>query len=310
MLLDDAAVYSKLAAKKTAGLLGDDLAVNAEKATGFNASRELPVIWAITKGSVVNTDGATADASGGINSYNTTRGGDGRFILGSNTAGADGIAVSGATTSVFDGTRAINPFIVGGAMATPYIPDLVGGAEVYGLLDGIDATDAVFNSLHADASAGALAALWRLDTGPGIWGDDFIGFDILLMVNLTDQALGNPMLGYDPLGLDSGFMSDLLLGGYQNDALFGGSGPGLLGSLNAFSVYATLVPDSGSLFNASVLGAEALSTGLGTGDYAYLYATIPSNVSEPGVLALLLIGLVGIGVKNWEKLEKLGTDHD
>jgi hypothetical protein len=53
-LLDDAAIYSKLAAKKTAGLLGDDLAVNAEKATGFNASRELPVIWAITKGSMIN----------------------------------------------------------------------------------------------------------------------------------------------------------------------------------------------------------------------------------------------------------------
>jgi len=53
-LLDDAAIYTKLAAKKTAGLLGDDLAVNAEKATGFKASRELPVIWAITKGSVVN----------------------------------------------------------------------------------------------------------------------------------------------------------------------------------------------------------------------------------------------------------------
>ncbi|MCB1734117.1 MAG: DUF808 domain-containing protein [Gammaproteobacteria bacterium] len=53
-LLDDAAVMSKVAAKKTAGILGDDLAVNAEKATGFNASRELPVIWAITKGSVIN----------------------------------------------------------------------------------------------------------------------------------------------------------------------------------------------------------------------------------------------------------------
>lgn len=53
-LLDDAAVMSKVAAKKTAGLLGDDLAVNAEKATGFRASRELPVIWAITKGSLVN----------------------------------------------------------------------------------------------------------------------------------------------------------------------------------------------------------------------------------------------------------------
>jgi predicted DNA repair protein MutK len=54
MLLDDAAVMSKVAAKKTAGLLGDDLAVNAEKAIGFHASRELPVIWAITKGSFLN----------------------------------------------------------------------------------------------------------------------------------------------------------------------------------------------------------------------------------------------------------------
>lgn len=54
VLLDDAAVMSKVAAKKTAGILGDDLAVNAEKATGFHASRELPVLWAITKGSFVN----------------------------------------------------------------------------------------------------------------------------------------------------------------------------------------------------------------------------------------------------------------
>ncbi|MBU0500988.1 MAG: DUF808 domain-containing protein [Gammaproteobacteria bacterium] len=54
LLLDDAAAMSKVAAKKTAGILGDDLAVNAEKATGFHASRELPVIWAITKGSLVN----------------------------------------------------------------------------------------------------------------------------------------------------------------------------------------------------------------------------------------------------------------
>ncbi len=54
MLLDDAAMMGKLAAKKTAGVLGDDLAVNAEKATGFHASRELPVIWAITKGSFIN----------------------------------------------------------------------------------------------------------------------------------------------------------------------------------------------------------------------------------------------------------------
>ena len=53
-LLDDAAVVSKVAAKKTTGILGDDLAVNAQKASGFAASRELPVLWAITKGSFRN----------------------------------------------------------------------------------------------------------------------------------------------------------------------------------------------------------------------------------------------------------------
>ena len=53
-LMDDVAMMSKVAGKKTAGILGDDLAVNAEKASGFMASRELPVLWAITKGSFLN----------------------------------------------------------------------------------------------------------------------------------------------------------------------------------------------------------------------------------------------------------------
>jgi len=53
-LMDDVAVMTKVAAKKTAGILGDDLAVGAEKASNFRASRELPVIWAITKGSFLN----------------------------------------------------------------------------------------------------------------------------------------------------------------------------------------------------------------------------------------------------------------
>lgn len=53
-LMDDVAVASKVATQKTAGILGDDLAVNAEKATGFLSSREIPVLWAITKGSLIN----------------------------------------------------------------------------------------------------------------------------------------------------------------------------------------------------------------------------------------------------------------
>jgi predicted DNA repair protein MutK len=54
VLMDDVSVMAKVAAKKTAGVLGDDLAVGAEKASDFRSSRELPVLWAITKGSFLN----------------------------------------------------------------------------------------------------------------------------------------------------------------------------------------------------------------------------------------------------------------
>jgi len=53
-VLDDVALMSKVAAKKTAGVLGDDLALNAQQVTGVSADRELPVVWAVFKGSLVN----------------------------------------------------------------------------------------------------------------------------------------------------------------------------------------------------------------------------------------------------------------
>ena len=53
-LLDDVGAMSKVAAGKTAGVLGDDLALNAQQVSGVNADRELPVVWAVAKGSFVN----------------------------------------------------------------------------------------------------------------------------------------------------------------------------------------------------------------------------------------------------------------
>ena len=53
-LLDDIATMSKIATKKTAGVLGDDLALNAQQVTGVSAERELPVVWAVAKGSFIN----------------------------------------------------------------------------------------------------------------------------------------------------------------------------------------------------------------------------------------------------------------
>jgi predicted DNA repair protein MutK len=53
-VMDDVAVLTKVATKKTAGVLGDDLALNAEQVAGVRAERELPVVWAVAKGSLVN----------------------------------------------------------------------------------------------------------------------------------------------------------------------------------------------------------------------------------------------------------------
>ena len=53
-VLDDVALLTKVAAKKTSGVLGDDLALNAQQVTGVKADRELPVVWAVAKGSFIN----------------------------------------------------------------------------------------------------------------------------------------------------------------------------------------------------------------------------------------------------------------
>ena len=53
-ILDDVSVMTKVAAKKTVGVLGDDLALNAQQVAGVNADRELPVVFAVAKGSAIN----------------------------------------------------------------------------------------------------------------------------------------------------------------------------------------------------------------------------------------------------------------
>src|SRR5512144_3326719 len=53
-VLDDVAILTKVATKKTAGVLGDDLALNAQQVSGVRAERELPVVWSVAKGSLVN----------------------------------------------------------------------------------------------------------------------------------------------------------------------------------------------------------------------------------------------------------------
>jgi hypothetical protein len=241
-------------------------------------------------GTIVDADNTLVRTTGG---FGVSNGGNGRTILGSNVAGS-GPATTGSNVSSFTGTRGDNPFVKG-VDDTAFIADLVGGAELFGLLNGIDANDAAFAAVNMGKPANALGAILRLDLGPTGYADDYAGFDMLLFLNLTADALIDPMLGFDPLANDPAFRQSLLSGGFATQAAFGGSGPAVLGSLGGFGVYATLVSEGAGFFNASAVGATSVSGELlGDGDFAYLLRA--QSVPEASALGLFGLALAGLGL--------------
>ncbi len=269
---------------------------NEQRGSSRNRSCRMQAWWT-DRGATVNTSGGGASA-----------GGLGRFLLGNNTAGGFAGSVTGASTTTAVGSRGTNPFINGSSTDTPFIPDLVGGAEIYGLLAGLDSTDPFFGALRAGIpivpEEAVTGALMRVDRGPTpAYDDDFAGFDMLLFVSLFDASPSNtaashaaPTLGIDDLLVDASFESALLTGGFATDPLFGGSGgPVVLPALGALDVWATLVPDTELIFNASLgIGLQGDSKSgvvLANGDSVYF-----GYVPEPGTVGLFAIGLIGLGV--------------
>jgi hypothetical protein len=188
-----------------------------------------------------------------------------------------------------NGPQAANPLVKGGA-ATPDIPNLVGGAAAFGMLDGVGAMDAFFASLRASAPTRAAEALYRVAIGPTGYDESFTGYDTLLLINLTGQQLTNPFLGVVAGGADSAFSQQLLDGGYATDPLFGGLGPTFLDALGAYGVYETLVPageDDFFNFGAGGLVPEA-GVQLADGQFAFAIST-----PEPEALTVFLVGLAG-----------------
>ncbi len=242
-------------------------------------------------GSVLDGLGASVDTSGGSGG---NAGASGRLLLGSNVAGAGVGSAVGTNTSVFAGPTGMNPFILGG-FETPMIPDVFGGAEMFGLLNsGLDADSSDFASALAGAPGNAIAALVRLDLGPTGYADDFVGFDFLAFLNLGAGDLFNPMLGIDPAGADDTFLMELMLGGFANDAMFGGTGDMVLASLAGLSVYGTLIPEIGTIFNFSAGGSSLMGATLLDGEAVYLTRSA-TGVPEPGTLALFAFGLAALG---------------
>ncbi len=184
------------------------------------------------RGSVVDGSAAKINTAGGSGGRT---GGSGRFLLGSNIQSGFGGSVVGANQYNFGGERSANPLVSGNPL-TPNVPGLVDGAEAYGLTT-LAATD--FTTIISSAPASAAAAIVLMDTGTGGFDNDFVGFDILFLINISQATpLSNPGLGVNQA------VTSLLQGGYSREALFGGAGPVSLGQLGGNEVYATLVPEA------------------------------------------------------------------
>ena len=235
----------------------------------------------------------------------------GRAILGSNQGQSSLVTqvqtvAPGTLGSTVDyhftgGTQGLNPFIAGGSTLTPYIPDLVGGAERFGLLT-LTAQAADFATVRAGEPAGAVGALVRLALGPTGYANAFPGFDTLLFINLSGKDLLNPELGVAPLGGGTAFAQALLTEGFLNDPAFGGNGVLTLGSLGASDIYATLVPTGDTLLNAMVNGAGPITDAtLADGGVLYLRA---NTVPEPSSLVLFAGGLIGLALTRRRELTK------
>ncbi|MEE4110815.1 MAG: PKD domain-containing protein [Halieaceae bacterium] len=238
---------------------------------------------------------------------------DGRFIIETNVPGRSGPTnddVQAASYRVFSGPVAENPFVQG-SPDTPLIADLVGGAEAYGLLDSSitlgDLDDLIpgVNTL-VDPDPDALAAVIRLDTGPGKYDVDYSGYDLLLFANLSDVVLDNPMIGAGNAG--STLLTGLMTGGLAADLSFGGDGTlDQLDGLAPGQIWATLIPEDTRTVNASISGnvAEVIDARLMNQGTAFITAPRPegSNIAELAGLQAVAASIDGTTVYGIDSVE-------
>ena len=244
-------------------------------------------------GSTVTANSTSVATNGGPSFGSGNTGGNGRLLLGTNLASVTGLSTTGARMETFAGIRSENPFLRNNEL-TPNIVNLVGGAESFGLLGDYDAATDSYQPLDARqvlsadvldnlAPDGAMAALIRVDLGPSGYSEDYVGYDMLLLVNLSDTALQNPRLGVD------GVLQPLMQGGWERDPQYNGAGDLALTSLGAYQIYATLVPSSRTEFafggsrtdvNTGIIQVEKVK--LSNGQASYL---VPDVVADSATLS-------------------------
>ncbi|MGE0757009.1 MAG: matrixin family metalloprotease, partial [Pirellulaceae bacterium] len=224
--------------------------------------------------SVLDVDGTNVNTSGGSGG---NAGGSGRLIIGDNTINPSSYVfpgnAAGARLEAFTGSRSPNPFL-SGSPASPNIPDLIGGAEAFGLTT-LNAADLLGSAAGNDTAA----VLARFDTGIAGLNTSFTGYDLVLFADLTGSGIREPKLGV------GGGLVPLRRGGFANDPLFGGSGDQTLSELGSYQVYATLVPENSTLFRfgGGVDGGPFVEAQGALADGQVLRLTYPRN--DPPVIA-------------------------
>jgi hypothetical protein len=229
-------------------------------AGGAGGTIKLAAFW-------VDAAGATVVASGGTGGDpGNNDGGNGRFILGQTfeTPFAGTVIDAQETTFGFLPTES-NPYLAG-SPATPFMPHVVGGPDIYGRAEGLTAGD--LGDLLGDVPPQAGLAMLLLDTGlPGVMEWDVAGYDMLLVANLLNCTLMRPLLGVGQPAV----AEQLLERGIMNHPDFGGDGPGKL-QLGPQQVYATMVPEGLEHFNLGLLLDEGITAPVMALNMPWVYA--------------------------------------
>ncbi len=226
-------------------------------------------------GTVVEGHGVI-DARGGTHGDPGRPPGDpGRFILGRNNAEPSQIGTIATPLTNGPGSRAISPYL-GPEGSVPLIPGLAGGPEAFGIT-GLGLPD--LPPILANAPPGTIAALIRMDVGPAPVDEDFTGFDMVLMVNVSPTPISAPAFGVGR----PGHLVPLRIQGIALDPVYGGAGPRTLAQLAPGDVWATLVPESAAHYNLSANGVTSsipMTSGSGAVYLADFNSTCPGAQAD------------------------------
>lgn len=244
-------------------------------------------------GSVTRTNGII-DVSGG---EGANAGDLGRIIMGSNASHTGGEVP-------FVGPQKPNPYVEN-QVPTPFIPNLSGGADAFGLLE-IDSLADDFAVVRSAAPLGATAALLLMDQGPDGYDHPWEGFDLLLFMNLGSESLDVPLLSA------GSNLTELVVGGFSRDPQFGGTGEQFLTELEAHRVYGTLVPNGATNFGFGDASGSVTGLSLGFGEPAFLVSitTPTADINRDGVVDVEDIDELTLAINNFSSDTRFDLNQD